>query len=101
MVVFGSVKTPVRPKGERRRPSRYDYQRTLSDISGWDIRAHQGDQDKAVRHIRSWLAPQAHAPGVGAALITGKYLDFQEWWADTRREFEDRFSVPQKDGWKP
>jgi hypothetical protein len=64
----------------------YDYQRTLSGISGWDIRAHHGDQDKAVRHVRSLLVHQAQAPGVGAALITGKYLDFQEWYWKREQE---------------
>jgi hypothetical protein len=33
-----------------------------------------------VRHVRSWLVNQAQAPGIGAALILGKYLDFQEWY---------------------
>lgn len=60
--------------------ARYDYQRALSDISGWDIQAHGGDHEKAVRHVRSWLIAQAEAPPVGAALILGKYLAFQEWY---------------------
>jgi hypothetical protein len=58
----------------------YDYQRVLSDISGWDIRTHQGDHQRVVRHVRSWFVNQAHAPSVGAARILGKYLDFQEWY---------------------
>ena len=60
--------------------TRYDYQRALSDISGWDIQAHGGDHEKAVRHVRSWLIAQAGAPAVGAALIQGKYIAFQEWY---------------------
>jgi hypothetical protein len=60
--------------------ARFDYQRALSDISGWDIHAHGGDFEKAVRHVRSWLVAQAGAPGIGAALILGKYLAFQEWY---------------------
>lgn len=60
--------------------ARYDYMRALSDISGWDIHAHSGDHEKAVRHVRSWLIAQADAPVVGAALIQGKYIAFQEWY---------------------
>ena len=60
--------------------NRYDYQKVLSDISGWDIHAHGGSFEKAVRHVRSWLVAQAGAPAIGAALIQGKYLAFQEWY---------------------
>ena len=60
--------------------TRYDYQRALSDISGWDILAHGGDHEKAVRHVRSWLIAEAGAVAVGAALIQGKYIAFQEWY---------------------
>lgn len=66
--------------------TRYDYQRALSDISGWDIRAHGGDHEKAVRHLRTWLIAQAGAVPVGAALIQGKYIAFQEWYWE--RELE-------------
>jgi hypothetical protein len=59
---------------------RYDYQKALSDISGWDIRSHQGDHLKAVRHVRSWLIAQAGAPQEGASRIQGKYAAFQEWY---------------------
>ena len=57
-----------------------DYMRALSDISGWDIRFHGGDFQKAVRHVRSWLIAQADAPQVGSALIEGAYVDFQQWY---------------------
>lgn len=60
--------------------NRYDYQKSLSDISGWDIQFHDGDFEKAVRKVRSWLIAQANAPSVGAALIQGKYIAFQEWY---------------------
>lgn len=59
---------------------RYDYQKTLSDIAGWDIEAHQGNHEKAVRKVRSWLVAQAGAPAIGAAAIQGKYIAFQEWY---------------------
>ena len=60
--------------------TRFDYQKSLSDISGWDIQSHDGSFEKAVRKVRSWLIAQAGAASVGAALIQGKYLAFQEWY---------------------
>lgn len=60
--------------------TKYDYQKALSDISGWDIQVHAGNHEKAVRHVRSWLVSQAGAERVGPALIQGKYIAFQEWY---------------------
>lgn len=60
--------------------TRYDYQKSLSDISGWDIQPHAGEFERAVRHVRSWLIAQAGAPKLGASLILGKYIAFQEWY---------------------
>lgn len=60
--------------------ARYDYQKSLSDISGWDICAHDGDHIKAVRHVRNWLVRQAGADPVGPAKILGNYTAFQEWY---------------------
>lgn len=59
---------------------RYDYQRSLSDISGWDIEAHGGDHIVAVRAVRNWLVRQANASPIGPAKIQGDYLTFQEWY---------------------
>lgn len=60
--------------------TRFDYPKVLSDIAGWDIHAHGGDYQKAVRHVRSWLVAQAGAQQIGAAHIQGKYIAFQEWY---------------------
>ena len=60
--------------------ARYDYQKTLSDISGWDIHAHGGDHIEAVRHVRMWLVRQAGAEPLGPARILGDYAAFQEWY---------------------
>lgn len=58
----------------------YDYQKALSDISGWDICAHDGDHIKAVRHVSTWLVRQAGAQRIGAKRILDSYSDFQEWY---------------------
>jgi hypothetical protein len=34
----------------------YRFQKFCSDISGQDIKAHEGSADKAIRAIRNWLA---------------------------------------------
>lgn len=61
---------------------RYDYHRTLSDISGWDIHDHGGEYAKAVRHVSLWLRRQAGAPPVGPSRILDHYEGFQKWYWD-------------------
>lgn len=60
--------------------NRYDYQKGLSDISGWDIHAHERDYIKVVRIVSSWLIRQAGADPIGPSKIQGDYLTFQEWY---------------------
>ena len=60
--------------------TRYDYQKVLSDISGWDIHDHGGDYVKLVRIVRDWLVRQAGADPLGASKIQGDYATFQEWY---------------------
>lgn len=60
--------------------TRYDYQKGLSDIAGWDIEAHAGDHIKAVRIVRNWLVSHAGAEPIGPAKIQGDYVTFQEWY---------------------
>lgn len=58
---------------------RYDYQRALSDIAGWDIEFHGCDHIRAVRHVRNWLVFHAAAEPIGAQRILDDYATFQEW----------------------
>lgn len=60
--------------------ARYDYQKALSDIAGWDIHSHGGDYIAAVRIVRDWLVRQATADPIGASRIQGDYLTFQGWY---------------------
>ncbi len=57
---------------------RYKYQVALSDIAGWDIDAHNGEYDKAIRSVRSWLASHLKETP-SASTIMGHYIGFQEW----------------------
>ena len=60
--------------------TKYDYQKALSDIAGWDIQAHKGDYISAVRVVSLWLQRQANATKVGATKILSNYVTFQEWY---------------------
>lgn len=66
--------------------NKFDYQKALSDIAGWDIQSHNGIFEKAVRCVRIWLVAQAGAPGIGVSKILGEYAAFQEWYWE--RELE-------------
>ncbi len=59
--------------------TRYDFQKSLSDISGWDIEAHEGDYLKAVRKVNGWLTHHAGAARIGTSKVLRDYQDFQEW----------------------
>lgn len=58
---------------------RYRYQAAISDLAGWDIMAHEGDYQKAVRKVRNWLVSEAGAVADGATKVLGAYTDFQGW----------------------
>ena len=62
--------------------TRFDFQKTLSDISGWDIHAHKGEQTEAIRHVSTWLRRQAGAPAIGPDRILSDYATFQKWYWD-------------------
>lgn len=57
---------------------RYAYQRALSDISGWDILAHDDDFSQAIRCVRTWLQSIGEAEDPASTII-GRYVGFQEW----------------------
>ena len=59
---------------------RYDYQKSLSDISGWDIQPHDGDFIKVIRIVSNWLIQHAGAEPIGATRIKYAYIAFQEWY---------------------
>lgn len=59
---------------------RYDYQKALSDVAGWDIHAHNGDPIVAVRLVVSWLIRSAGAQRMGPSRVWSDYITFQEWY---------------------
>jgi hypothetical protein len=60
--------------------NRYDYQRALSDIAGWDIEDHGNHHQELVRNVRNWLVKTAGAPAVGASRILSDHDIFEEWY---------------------
>lgn len=66
---------------------RFDNQKALSDIAGWDIEAHGGEHEKAVTKVRSWIAAQTRQRLASPKKINGEYAAFQEWY--WKRELAD------------
>lgn len=67
--------------------TRYDYQKALSDISGWDIECHGGTFRDAIDVVRAWLIREAGSPDIRPAAIRSGYMKFQEWY--WKRELEN------------
>lgn len=72
---------------------RFRYQAALSDISGSDIEAHNGDFEEAVYRVRNWLKQEAGIAADPPSIIVSAYVDFQAW--HYRRELAR--GVPEKD----
>lgn len=68
---------------------KYLYQAALSDIAGWDIRAHGGDFREAIKQTRAWLRSHGLANRPSSQIIRD-YFDFQGW--DFERLFHDGWS---------
>lgn len=60
--------------------TQYDYQKSLSDIAGWDIQCHGGDFVKVVRIVVNWLSGKTKGTPMGASRVQGNYITFQEWY---------------------
>lgn len=77
---------------------RRDYLAALSDISGWDIRSHEGDHIKAARRVRDWLLDKPNARQIGTDRILLMYATFLEWFvereADNGASLEDINEYP-------
>lgn len=59
---------------------RYDSQKALSDIAGWDVEAHGNDYLTAIRRVHRWLTSQAPIKRIGPSMIEGKYIAFGSWY---------------------
>ena len=55
---------------------RYRYQKFISDISGQDIRSHQNEPEKAIKHVRNWLNNSSKATIPSGDRIYSRYISF-------------------------
>jgi hypothetical protein len=55
---------------------RYRYQAALSDISGFDIRAHNDDPQEIVAAARDWLNCEAGTDLPGPSFVWDRFIDF-------------------------
>jgi len=58
----------------------YRYQAAISDLAGFDIQAHKGDFEVAVRKLCNWIMSYGGFERVEAARVVSEYADFQEWY---------------------
>lgn len=81
--------------------SRFDTQRALSDIAGWDVEAHDGSHVKVIQKVRRWLRTQGPVTDAGPSAIEGMYVDFSAWyWTREQRagaSIEDITEYPTVD----
>lgn len=63
----------------------YQYQKSLSDLAGYDVEAHEGNYGLAVRKVRNWFVGMNTASAVGATQILADYEDFQRWHIENQR----------------
>lgn len=64
----------------------YRYQRFISDLAGYDIRAHQGNPISAVRILRDWLANVSRRKLPSANRIEALYHAFMGQFPDLAAE---------------
>jgi len=57
----------------------YRYQQYVSDLSGYDIRAHSDDPEVASGHVRDWLVVASRRKLIpGKSTVWSDYLDFRD-----------------------
>ena len=56
----------------------YRYQKAISDISGQDIEAHDGDLERVIARVRNWLRTVSRRKTIpGAMMIVNRYRAFE------------------------
>lgn len=65
---------------------RYRYQKVISDISGNDVRAHDGDPEKAVIAVRNWIKVVTRRRVPAASTIWQRFSDCLSYLATTLKQ---------------
>lgn len=68
---------------------RYRFQKSISDLSGSDIKSHDDEVDKVILAVRNWLVTEELKRGDSGAKIWDRFNDFQAYLYD---------EVVEKDG---
>ena len=77
---------------------KYRIKAALSDLSNSDIKAHENDPAKAVRHIRNWFVENGRRKTQSATTIWYKFTDFMADFDKKRKaegfEKDDIYEMP-------
>ncbi len=63
----------------------YEYQRALSDLSGFDIKDHSNNAESVVRQLRNWFVEVDRLSPSSASQIWGDFNDFLSDFYDKRK----------------
>jgi hypothetical protein len=74
---------------------RYRYQKSLSDLSGSDIKNHNNDVDKAIIEVRNWFVAETSMRAKSGSAIWDEYNDFQAYLYDEVVEKDGHRSVDE------
>ena len=55
----------------------YQYQKSTSDISGQDIKVHEGKESVLIGHVRDWLSGKRRLPVPSGSVIVECYAQFR------------------------
>jgi len=72
--------------------SRYEFQKAISDISGFDIKAHKDQPERIIRVAREWFVETVQLRGLaGPSALWFRFTDFTaDFWRKRRAEgFKD------------
>ena len=73
---------------------KYRYQKSLSDLSGSDIKNHHDEVDRAIIAVRNWFVTEELETAISGNAIWDKYNDFQAYLYD---ELVERNGHPSVD----
>ncbi|MEM6410856.1 MAG: hypothetical protein AAF683_04920 [Pseudomonadota bacterium] len=81
---------------------KYRYQKAISDISGQDVDAHNGDPEIAIRRVRDWLKTVSKRRTIpGANFVIKRYRDYElDYPAICAGLKYDQHGLPFNDLWE-
>jgi hypothetical protein len=80
----------------------YQYQRSTSDISGQDIKVHEGRETTLIGHVRDWLSGKRQIAVPSGSVIAARYSQFRDELPDLCarvRQKADELTFLEYVGW--